>query len=105
MATAPSDGSLPATSSRLARVVAKPAASASSAIERASSSAVPMLDPNSTASLVPWLAAAFFAALRGAGLAVAAAAWPLPRTTSGRSVTRIIRPSGLMVSDSLILSW
>ena len=63
-----------------------------------------MLEPNSTVSFVPWLAAFFFgAAFRGAGLA--ATETPEPRTTSGRSRTRITSPSGLMVSDSLILSW
>ena len=104
MATAPSVGSLPAWSSRPANVVSKPWASPESAIERASSSAVPMLEPNSTVSFVPWLLAAFFgAAFLGAGRA--ATLTPDPRTTSGRSFTRIIRPSGLMVSDSLILSW
>ena len=104
MATAPSVGSLPAMSSRPARVVPKPAASASSAIVRASSSAVPMLEPNSTASLVPWLAATLRTAFFGAGVVVTAAR-PLPRTISGRSRTLITSPSGLMVSDSLILSW
>ena len=53
-----------------------------SAIERASSSAVPMLEPNSTVSFVPWLLAAFFgAAFLGAGRA--ATLTPDPRTTSG----------------------
>ena len=36
---------------------------------------------------------------------LAATETPEPRTTSGLSRTRITSPSGLMVSDSLILSW
>ena len=62
-----------------------------------------MLEPNSTASLVPWLEADLRLAFFGAGVVVMAAR-PLPRTMSGRNRTRIISPSGLMVSDSLILS-
>ena len=107
MTTPPVSGSLPTYSSSGANLVAKPLTSARSATRFASSSAVPRLEPYSTA-------AAYYdrdgARARGAAAPVDIAAVVVRgRQTAAilsvRGRTLILKPSGLMVSVSFNTIW